>query len=291
MQGKRTSRNIDEAVGKAVNFELTVAEIARRSEKRAWRVAIAALLMALALAGCIACMLPLKQKVPFVVMADAYTGTASVARLTNFNDHQISANEALNRSNLAHFVMARESYDASSVGQRNWVTVLTMASPRVASVYRSLFSSSNPDNPITLYGKNNAIRVKILSIVLNGGTPASRNATVRFQRLLYNEQSGATKPLDSKIATIAFTYKADLQMDDQYRIENPLGFQVLDYRVDNDYDATPPIAVLDADSMPPAVVVPASAPAAPASVAATPPTSPRTPTPAAAGTATTGTRR
>jgi type IV secretion system protein VirB8 len=29
-------------------------------------------------------------------------------------------------------------------------------------------------------------------------------------------------------------------MDEQYRIENPLGFQVTSYRVDSDYASTPP---------------------------------------------------
>ena len=46
--------------------------------------------------------------------------------------------------------------------------------------------------------------------------------------------------LDSKIATIEFAYKSNLKMDDQYRIENPLGFQVTSYRVDSDYATAPP---------------------------------------------------
>ena len=57
---------------------------------------------------------------------------------------------------------------------------------------------------------------------------------------MIDKQSGATQPLDSKIVTLAFTYKANLKMEDQQRIENPLGFQVTDYRVDNDYATSPP---------------------------------------------------
>ena len=37
-----------------------------------------------------------------------------------------------------------------------------------------------------------------------------------------------------------FTYKNNLKMDDRYRIENPLGFQVTGYRVDNDYSTALP---------------------------------------------------
>ena len=64
---------------------------------------------------------------------------------------------------------------------------------------------------------------------------------MRFQRSLYDKTSGATKPLDSKIATLEFSYKPNLKMEEKYRIENPLGFQVTSYRVDNDYAAAPPL--------------------------------------------------
>src|SRR3546814_20629296 len=37
-----------------------------------------------------------------------------------------------------------------------------------------------------------------------------------------------------------FAYKNNLKMDDRYRIENPLGFQVTGYRVDNDYSTASP---------------------------------------------------
>lgn len=240
---KSSSQKIDEAVSKSVNFEMTIADLAKRSERRAWLVAAIAIVVSLILLGGYFYMLPLKEKVPYVIMADAYTGTSSVARLTDdFMNRRITANEAINRSNVAHFVLARESYDLGTINLHDWVTVLTMASPNVANVYRNLVSPMNPDGPYKTYGKNEALRVKILSIVLSGGGPnlPPRGATVRFQRSLYNKTTGLSQPMGNKIATLTFTYKSDLQMDDQYRIENPLGFQVIDYRVDDDYDSPPP---------------------------------------------------
>lgn len=238
---KESSRKVDEAVSRAVNYELSIADIARRSERRAWWVAFSAIGMSLILAGGYFYMLPLKQKVPYLVMADAYTGTSTVARLTEDLTHRrISTSEAINRSNVAHFVMARESYDLALLNLGDWTTVQTMASPGVKADYTRLYSSLNPESLFKTYGKDKAIRIKLLSIVLIGGgqgrTPSG--ATVRFQRSVYDKQSGATQPLDSKIATMEFTYKANLEMDDRNRIENPLGFWVTSYRVDNDY-ATP----------------------------------------------------
>ena len=69
---KSTSPKIEHAVSKAVNFEITLADMARRSERRAWLVASAAMLLSLVLAAGYLYMLPLKEKVPYLVMADAY---------------------------------------------------------------------------------------------------------------------------------------------------------------------------------------------------------------------------
>jgi type IV secretion system protein VirB8 len=252
---------IERAVAKSVNFELSIADLARRSERRAWWVAFSAIGMSLILAGGYFYMLPLKQKVPYLVMADAYTGTATVAHLTgNFGPRGITTSEAINRSNVAHFVLARESYDLAMLNLRDWKTVQTMASPGVKAEYTKLYSSMNEESLYKQYGKDRAIRIKLLSIVLLGGGPGitPKGATVRFQRSLYNKTTGATQPMDSKIATIEFTYKPNLDMDDQSRIENPLGFWVTSYRVDNDYAAAPPAEVADSSVTAPAASAPAA---------------------------------
>ena len=235
---------IDGAISRSVNFEITVTDIARRSERRAWFVAWAAILMSLILAGGYFFMLPLKEKVPYLVMADAYTGTSTVARLTeDFTNQRIATSEAINRSNVAHFVLARESYDVAMMNLRDWTTVYTMSSAEVAAGYSSLHSNNNPESPYKLYGNGRAIRVKILSIVFIGGSAntAPKGATVRLQRSLLDKAAGSSRPLDSKIATLEFSYKANLRMDEEDRFENPLGFQVTNYRVDNDYATSPPL--------------------------------------------------
>ena len=235
---------VDAAVGRAVNYELTIADLARRSERRAWMVAFAAITMAVLLAaGCFA-LLPLKEKVPFLVMADAHTGNAAVARVdSDFGQRWVTASEAVNRSHVARFVTMREAFDDALMQLRDWRAVHSMSAPQVAAAFSALHSPRNPDRPFSIYGRGKAVRVRILSIVFMGGgvdTPPD-GATVRFQRSVYDKGSGVIEPLDSKIATLGFTYKPGLKMDEQDRIENPLGFQVTSYRVDNDYAAMPPL--------------------------------------------------
>lgn len=241
---RQATPGVEEAVSKAVNYEVTVADLARRSERRAWYVAFAATTMALILAAGYFYMLPLKEKVPFLVMADAQAGTAAVARLDeDFRNRSITASEAINRSQIAHFVTMRESYDVAMMNLRDWRAVHSMSSPEVGRAYGASHAPNNPDSPFNTLGRNRAIRVAILSIVLleaDDGTP--QGATVRFQRSVYDNASGATRPLDSKIATLGFTYNLNLKLDDKDRIENPLGFQVTSYRVDSDFAPSPPLA-------------------------------------------------
>lgn len=239
----KTSDKIDGAVNDAIDYEITVADLARKSARRAWMVTWASLLMSLILAGGYYYMLPLKEKVPYLIMADAYTGTSSVTQLRNSASYQtVTASEVVNRSNIASFILARESFDVSAIGTRDWRMLHTMSSREVSQEYTNHHSRRNPASPINLYGRTRAIRINILSITPSGRSAggAATGATVRFQRTLFNKTDGTAQPLDNKIATMAFEYKPNLSMSEEDRLLNPLGFQVTDYRVDTDFSVQPP---------------------------------------------------
>ncbi|MCD0258594.1 conjugative transfer protein [Xanthomonas melonis] len=257
---KDGSAQVGAAVQKAVNYEVSIADLARRSEKRAWIVATLSMVVTVMTAGGYYYMLPLKEKVPYLVMADAYSGTSTIAKLeANFGGRTVSTSEALARSNIARFIIARESFDLSIIGQRDWNTVSAMGATNVVSEYRALHSANNPQRPLTTYGRLRAIRVNILSITLIGGNGKPyTGATVRFQRTVYDKNSTVSTLLDNKIATLGFVYQDNLEMSDSLRVENPLGFRVTDYRVDNDYSALPvaPAAGTAINSQPQAVVQP-----------------------------------
>ncbi|MXV45679.1 conjugative transfer protein [Xanthomonas sp. LMG 8993] len=249
---KDGSAQVGAAVQKAVNYEVSIADLARRSEKRAWMVATVSMLITVMTAGGYYYMLPLKEKVPYLVMADAYSGTSTIAKLeANFGGRAVSTSEALARSNIARFIIARESYDASTISDRDWNTVGSMAATSVLAEYRALHAANNPARPFIVYGRNRAIRITILSITLIGGKgkPFS-GATVRFQRNIYDKSSTVSTLLDNKIATMEFVYQDNLQMTDELRVENPLGFRVTDYRVDNDYSALPATPASGAQMLP-----------------------------------------
>jgi type IV secretion system protein VirB8 len=231
-----------DAVSRAVNYETTIADLARRSERRAWWVAMVASATALLLGAGYLGVMPLKERVPFLVMADAYSGNATVARIDrDFRHRSLTASEAIARANVASFVHLRESYDVAMMNLRDWRAVHAMSAPDVGREYSALHAANNPRSPWNTYGRSRSIRVRILSIqLIDGADGTPTGATVRFQRSVYEKASGAMRPLDSRIATLGFTYNLALKMDEPDRLENPLGFQVTSYRVDNDYAPVPP---------------------------------------------------
>lgn len=236
------SENIQKNIKKSLDFEKTLIDIRIKNEKRAWTVAGISTLTSLCLIGGLFYMLPLKQKEPYLVMADVYTGQATVAKLVgNWNNNNITTNEAVNKSNISHFIIARESFDSQIIYDNDWATVYSMSVSNVSDSYRNLMNKSNPNSPFNLYGSSRSIRVKILSIVLNNSGKADgrdASATVRFQRFLLNKSTGISSFIDSNIATLTYTYNNNLKMDEKYRLKNPLGFQVLSYRVDPDATVT-----------------------------------------------------
>ena len=227
----------------ARDFETGLIERSRLSERKAWRVAAASSLLTLLLAGGYVLLLPLKQQVPYLVMADPAHGTSSVARI-EMPQAAVSASEALNKSQVAHFVIARESYDWDLLNRRDSRLVQAMASGAVLKEYEALYSNGHPDNPDTLYGRAQSLRVRILSTVLNwndvgsdADSPVPRTpvaASVRFERWLFDQASGQSRLLDTRLATLKIGYDATLEMNEDARLENPLGFRVLAYRVDQD---------------------------------------------------------
>lgn len=252
MFGKqKSSPQIESAAAKGVNFEITIADLARRSEKSAWMVATISIVIVFIMLGGFLYILPLKREVPYLIMADAFTGQATVATLRGdfSSKNSITQSEALNRSNVAQYITARESFDVAMMTLRDWDVAHVMSSPDVAAGFSAVHARDNPDAPYKRYGKDRALRVKILSIQLerNGQGEAARNsATVRFQRVAYDKKTGLTTPVDSKIARLEYTYKPNLEMDEKQRYNNPLGFQVTEYTVDNDYAASPPVEIAQA---------------------------------------------
>lgn len=240
-KNKKDTPNVQKAVAAAASFEVTIGELARKSERRAWFVAFGSMLMSLVLAGGYYYMLPLKERVPYVVMADPFSGTASVAALRDDPFYQsMVANETLARANVANYVTARESFDADLLKARDWAQVNVMSSGDQQKAFAAILADTNPSSPAKFVRANQAIRVQISSITSIYDAGRVVGATVRLQRNLFDRTSGALQPIDRRLITLSFNYLPNLQLEENLRWLNPLGFVVTQYRSDLDLSATGP---------------------------------------------------
>ena len=196
----------------------------RRRERVAYFIAAAGVIVGLAgFLGAVS-LFPLKSVETFVVVVDKETGemdrVSQVAALT------LDESDAIIQANLVAYVDDRETYDLTD-GEQRINSVLDRSDSDAARTLRDLWSSTNEDYPITVYGREAKIDVVIRSV--NQIEPGV--AQVRFTRTLRRERDTrtVTRPY---VATLAYEFRPETRQRLQDVWANPLGFVVTSYRVD-----------------------------------------------------------
>ncbi|GLS18031.1 type VI secretion protein [Labrys miyagiensis] len=137
-------------------------------------------------------------------------------------------NEAVTASNIVQFINARETYDPHQIAFNNNKALLFSSAGAAADI-KALWDSTNPKNPQRLYGQSGSVTVGIESLnFLNAET-----ALVRFTTTVITQGGPPAGLTYYWSANVRFrTTNAPMRMD--YRMVNPTGFQVTDYRRDQE---------------------------------------------------------
>ena len=118
------------------DWEIDRALMLERSERRAWRVAVAGLILGLIGIAAVFVQGPLRRVVEIPIVVDRVTGETTIQQ--RLSEETIPAMEALDKHNLAAFVRARESYSWMFL-QRDFDQVARMAVPGVFAEYNRQF--------------------------------------------------------------------------------------------------------------------------------------------------------
>ena len=217
------SKNFDR---QALDFETSLSYMAKKSTQRAWIVAFFSVIVALASVLAVSFLTPLKTVEPYVIRVDNVTGMVDI--LTTLNEEKITSNEALDKHFITQYVKAREGYYYDMLN-KDYVLVQLLSSPEVASDYRLIYEGENARDAEL---KNNyQIDPQILSIVLNNSNGV-KIATTRLKLKIFNK---STQGITEKIIVVTLSYDYFLEaIREQDRLDNPLGFKVLNYRVDEE---------------------------------------------------------
>lgn len=200
-----------------------------RSRRTAWIITGAVICIAVVEAIALIAMLPLKTVVPYTVLVDRNTGFAQV--LEGEAVPSIKPQSALTQSLLAQYVVARETFDINSI-QTQYRKVALWSGGEARRQYLAMMPAGNPDSPVNRYGRATTIETHIESV-----TPtAPDTALLRF----YTERRSQGQPAGERaywVSLIRYRFSGE-PMAIEDRLVNPLGFQVVHYR--RDQEAPPP---------------------------------------------------
>jgi len=195
----------------------------RMALRTAWVTAGVLGVIALAEAGAIMMMMPLKTVVPYTLMVDRQTGY--VQAIKPLDRETVAPDKALVRSFIAQYVLARESFDIDSL-KEDYRKVTLWSTGEARNRYVAGIQASNPASPLTALPRRAIIAAEIRGISsLGPDTVLVRFVTMRTDP---GGQAQAPQPWQA-VLTYRFAAGAMSAAD---RLANPLGFQVLRYRRD-----------------------------------------------------------
>lgn len=188
-------------------------------------ITITSLLVTLVTVIAIARLTPLKSVEPFVIQVDQKSGITQT--VDPLKVPELTANEAVNNFFIVQYIRSRETYSITDLA-RNYNIVRVMSERN--TVYPEFVRQADPNNP-----GSNAARLGTGGVrTVNFKSIIYLNRNLAQARVLIEERAqGAPLRQYHKIILVAFEYiKLNLTNDERYI--NPLGFRVVDYRVDDE---------------------------------------------------------
>lgn len=205
-------------------WEQEILKQARRSTRTAWFISTVFGVLALASIFAVLLMLPLKSFEPYLVEVDRTSGYIEVkSGLTR--PAKLTEQEAVTQANVVRYIRNREGYDPYAIEEHFGIAAL-LSTGSAAQELQAQFSAANPDNPAKVYGRLKRVLVDIKSVSF----PNVSTAIVRFS----TTEKSDTESVDRHwISVVRFRY-TETPIKNEWRFENPLGFQVYSYRRDQE---------------------------------------------------------
>ena len=217
-------------------WELDRALTLERSERRAWYVAIAGLM--LGLIGIVAVFVqgPLRRVVEIPIVVDRLTGEATIQQ--RLSEETIPPLEALDKHNLATFVRAREAYNWMFL-QRDFDQVARMAVPAVFNEYSRLFDGEAALQKRLAATEDWRIDIVGVRLAAKGRRGNFGEATVTYDKVVHLTDRNLPDTTTRHVASVVYQYQPKVLTKERDRLENPFGFVVTAYRSDPEINTAP----------------------------------------------------
>ena len=199
-------------------------------ERNRWFVAaLVAGLIAAGAVTAVAMLLPLEKLVPLAVTVDSRTGLVTSVEYGK-SVGELTQREAIQRSDAARYVTARETYDPQDFAT-NVKMVRVMSDGNVWRQYEDEISQYNDASPVKRYGFKVRRRIEVSTAL---PLPNAEN-TYQVRYVAIEEFPGSqVLPVEKPyVSTLSFRY-SDRPLSNEDRILNPLNFRAIAYRKDQE---------------------------------------------------------
>ena len=231
------SNSIDTAVALNGAWEIDRALMLERSERRAWWVAIAGIVLGLIGIAAVFVQGPLRRVVEIPIVVDRVTGEATIQQ--RLSVETIPPMEALDKHNLATFVRAREGYSWMFL-QRDFDQVARMAVPAVFTDYNRLFDGDGALQKKMAASEDWRINVVGVRLAASGRSGNRGEATVTYDKVVRLIDRNLPDVTTRHVASVIFQYQPKVLAKERDRLENPFGFVVTAYRSDPEINTATP---------------------------------------------------
>lgn len=205
-------------------WEQEIVKKAKRSRALAWFVTMIFAGITLLSLLALVMLVPLKTFEPYIVEVDKNTGYVEVkSGLTR--PASLTEQQAITQANIVRYIRSREGYDPYAIEQNFGIAAL-LSTGNAARELQDLYSAANAKNPAKVYGKAKRVTTEIASVTFS-------NNSTGIVRFATNEVSDTDAVTRHWIAVVRYRY-TDTPATNEWRFENPLGFQVYDYRRDQE---------------------------------------------------------
>lgn len=231
------SADSDESTHHGANraWEIDRAVMLERSERRAWWVAIAGLMLGLIGIAAVFVQGPLRRVVEIPIVVDRVTGEATIQQ--RLDVETIPPMEALDKHNLAIFVRAREAYSWMFL-QRDFDQVARMAVPGVFTDYNRRFEGDGALQKKLGASEDWRINVVGVRLAASGRSGNRGEATVTYDKVVRLRDRNLPDVTTRHVASVVFQYQPKVLAKERDRLENPFGFVVMAYRSDPEINTT-----------------------------------------------------
>jgi type IV secretion system protein VirB8 len=171
-------------------------------------------------------LIPQKTIEPYVIQVDQKSGITQYVNPVEAGN--LTSNEAVKNYFIVNYIRAREGYSATDI-VKQYDSVRIMSEPsRVYAGFLAEANANNSESNVARLGSAGIRQVRIKSI-------SYLEPQVAQVRVLIEERSAGVSVTAQyhKIIVVKFEF-AKMSLNQEERYVNPLGFRVIDYRVDED---------------------------------------------------------